>query len=87
SLTLIEPVAFHLLRRAGEPDGWGEIAALAERHIGLTQDGRDAAAADMFLSYWMGPQAAHLPEASRDTAVRTAAKVAAEWQLMFDAAD
>lgn len=87
SLTLIEPVAFHLLRQAGAPDGWGEIAALAERHVGLAVEGRDAAAADMFLSYWMGAQAAQLPEASRDTAVRTAAKVAAEWQLMFAMAD
>ena len=33
SLTLIEPVAFHLLGRADEPDGWREIAALAERHV------------------------------------------------------
>src|SRR5262245_29125036 len=28
SLTLIEPVAFHLLRRTDEPDGWREIAVL-----------------------------------------------------------
>src|SRR5215831_4592391 len=33
SLTLIEPVAFQLLRIADEPDGWREIAALAERHL------------------------------------------------------
>jgi len=88
SLTLIEPVAFHLLRRADEPDGWREIAALAERHLALVSEGQIAAAAEAFLTYWMGPKAwQQLPDATRDSAVRTAAKVAAEWRLMFAAED
>jgi pimeloyl-ACP methyl ester carboxylesterase len=88
SLTLIEPVAFHLLRRADEPDGWREIAALAERHLALVGEGRDAAAAEAFVTYWTGPQAwQQMPDAARDSAVRTAAKVAAEWRLMFAAED
>lgn len=87
SLTLIEPVAFHLLRRAQDQRGWNEIAALAERHMALVQEGRDATAADAFLSYWMGPMAAHLPDASREAAARSAAKVASEWRLMFEAED
>ena len=87
SLTLIEPVAFHLLRHADEVNGWQEIAALAERHVALVGEGRDAAAADAFLTYWMGPAAAKIPDAARDSAVRTAAKVAAEWRLMFAAED
>jgi pimeloyl-ACP methyl ester carboxylesterase len=88
SLTLIEPVAFHLLRRADEPDGWREIAALAERHLALVGEGRDAEAAEAFLTYWAGPKAwQQMPDAARDSAVRTAAKVAAEWRLMFAAED
>jgi len=88
SLTLIEPVAFHLLRHADEPDGWREIAALAERHVALVGEGRDAAAAEAFVTYWMGPKAGQqMPDAARDSAVRTAAKVAVEWRLMFAAED
>jgi pimeloyl-ACP methyl ester carboxylesterase len=88
SLTLIEPVAFHLLRRADETDGWREVAALAERHLALVDGGRDAAAAEAFVTYWMGANAwLHMSDAARDSAVRTAAKVAAEWRLMFAAED
>jgi pimeloyl-ACP methyl ester carboxylesterase len=88
SLTLIEPVAFQLLRRADEPDGWGEIAALAERHLALVGEGRDAAAAEAFVTYWMGPKAwQQTPDAARDSAIRRVAKVAAEWRLMFAAED
>jgi pimeloyl-ACP methyl ester carboxylesterase len=84
SLTLIEPVAFQLLRRADEPDGWGEIAALAEGHLALVREGRDAAAAEAFVTYWTGPKAwQQMPDAARDSVVRSAAKVAAEWRLMF----
>jgi pimeloyl-ACP methyl ester carboxylesterase len=84
SLTLIEPVAFNLLRRADEPDGWREVAALAERHLALVGEGRDAAAAEAFITYWMGPKAwLQMPDAARDSAARTAAKVAAEWRLML----
>src|SRR5262245_35648300 len=88
SLTLIEPVAFHLLRRADESDGWREVKALAERHLALVGERQDAAAADAFIAYWLGPKAwQQMPDAARDSAVRTAVKVAAEWRLMFAAED
>jgi pimeloyl-ACP methyl ester carboxylesterase len=88
SLTLIEPVAFQLLRRADEPDGWREVAALAARHLALIGEGRDAAAAEAFVTYWMGSKAwQQMPDAARDSAIRTATKVAAEWRLMFAAED
>jgi pimeloyl-ACP methyl ester carboxylesterase len=88
SLTLIEPVAFHLLRSADEPDGWREITALAERHLALVGEGRDAAAAETFVTYWTGPKAwQQMPDSARDGAIRSAAKVAAEWLLMFAAED
>jgi pimeloyl-ACP methyl ester carboxylesterase len=88
SLTLIEPVAFHLLRRADQPDGWREVATLAARHLALVGEGRDAEAAGAFVAYWMGPKAwSHMPDAARENAVRFAAKVAAEWRLMLAAED
>jgi pimeloyl-ACP methyl ester carboxylesterase len=87
SLALIEPVAFRLLRRA-DPASWGEIAALAERHLALVEEGQDAAAAEAFVTYWMGPDAwQQMPEPARDGTVRTAAKVAAEWRLLFASAE
>lgn len=88
SLTLIEPVAFRLLKDADEPDGWREIAAVAERHLDLVAQGRDAEAAEAFSTYWMGAAAwRQMPVAARDSVIRTAAKVAAEWELMFAAQD
>ena len=88
SLTLIEPVAFQLLKRADELDGWREIAALAERHMALIGQGLDAEAAEAFVTYWTGPNAwRRMPDAARDSAVRSAVKVAAEWRLMFAAED
>jgi pimeloyl-ACP methyl ester carboxylesterase len=88
SLTLIEPVAFHLLRSADEPDGWREITALAERHLALVREGQDATAAEAFLTYWTGPKAwQQMPASARDSAAQTAAKVAAEWRLMFATED
>jgi pimeloyl-ACP methyl ester carboxylesterase len=88
SLTLIEPVAFHLLRRADEPDGWREVATLAARHLAMVGEGRDAAAAEAFVAYWMGPQAwSRMSDAVRENAVRAAVKVAAEWRLMLAAED
>jgi lipase len=85
-LTLIEPVALHLLRHAEDPDGWREVAALAEHHLALVAEGQDAAAAEAFITYWMGPGGwQQMPDAARDGAVRSAAKVAAEWRLMLTA--
>jgi pimeloyl-ACP methyl ester carboxylesterase len=83
SLSLIEPVAFHLLRRADEPDG-REVRTLAEHYLALLDVGQDAAAAEAFVDYWTGPKAwQQMAEAVRDNAVRSAAKVAAEWRLML----
>ena len=88
SLTVIEPVAFQLLRGADELDGWREIAALAEHHLALVSQGFDSAAAEAFVTYWTGPRAwQRMPDAARDSAVRSAVKVAAEWLLMFAADD
>jgi pimeloyl-ACP methyl ester carboxylesterase len=84
SLTLIEPVAFQLLRDADELNDWREVAALAEQHIALTAQGHDIEAARAFITYWMGSAAwQQMPEAMRDSIVQTRPQVAAEWRLMF----
>jgi lipase len=84
SLTLIEPVAFQLLRDADELNDWREVAALAEQHTALTAQGHDIEASRAFITYWMGSAAwQQMPEAMRDSIVQTIPKVAAEWRLMF----
>ena len=84
SLTLIEPVAFPLLRNADELNDWREVAALAEQHIALTAQGHDIEASRAFITYWMGSAAwQQMPEVMRDSIVQTIPKVAAEWRLMF----
>ena len=84
SLTLIEPVAFQLLREADELDDWREVAALAQQHIALTAQGHDIEASRAFITYWMGSAAwQQMPDAVRDSTIRTMPKVAAEWRLMF----
>ena len=84
SLTLIEPVAFHLLRQNDELDDWREVAALAEQHIALTAQGHDIEASRAFIAYWMESAAwQQMPDAVRDSIIRTMPKVAAEWRLMF----
>ena len=56
--------------------------------MALVGGGRDAAAAEAFITYWTGPKAwQQMPDTARDSAVRTAAKVSAEWRLMFEAED
>ena len=80
SLTLIEPVAFHLLKEAGDA-AWDEIAQLAGRHITLVEAGDLAAAADAFMGFWIGGRAWQaLPEPQRQAITATMAKVADEWR-------
>lgn len=86
SLTLIEPVAFPYLRAAGDQAAWETIAEVARRCQALVAEGRDAAAAEIFVGYWMGKAAwAMTPEKARAAVIRSMPKVAAEWGLMFEA--
>jgi pimeloyl-ACP methyl ester carboxylesterase len=83
SLTLIEPVAFQILRLAGDPH-WAEIRALGERHVALAGAGRHAEAAHAFIDYWMGDGTwAAMPAPRRGEIIGTMPKVAAEWGLAF----
>ena len=53
SLTLVEPVSFHLLRQEGRPE-WAEIERLGKSVLGAVAKGDDREAARAFMSYWLG---------------------------------
>ncbi|HVO16736.1 MAG TPA: alpha/beta hydrolase [Alphaproteobacteria bacterium] len=85
SLTLIEPVAFHVLRTAGSP-AWVEIAALARRHIAYVEEGDVEGAAEIFMGYWIGRNAwAAMPLPQKRAIVGGMAKIADEWRGMLAA--
>lgn len=84
SLTLIEPVMFHLLRRNGPSAQWDEIARLASSHIAHVEAGRLDAAADAFMTYWMGATAWNaMPISLRAAVTATMPKVALEWRQIW----
>jgi pimeloyl-ACP methyl ester carboxylesterase len=93
SLLLIEPVAFHLLRNAGQPDSdhrfFHEVDAVAQQvSQGLAQ-GDHHAAMTAFVDYWNGAGTwARTPPEVRDRLSRQAAKVALDFQAtQTEAAD
>ena len=71
TVTVFEPVAFHLLNR-GDP-GLGPVAAMMEEIDGLLAAGLRAEAAATFIDYWSGPGSfANYPaRVQRDFARRT----------------
>jgi pimeloyl-ACP methyl ester carboxylesterase len=78
SFTLIEPVAFHLLRQLSGPDAglYEEIRALADAVLsaGLSGDYRRGMA--RFVDYWNGPGSwARLPEDQQLTLCRGITKI------------
>lgn len=85
SLTLIEPVAFHLLEAAGSP-AWAEIAALARRHVACVERGDVEGAAEIFMGYWVGRGVwAAMPPTQKRGIIASMAKVADEWRCMLAA--
>ncbi len=86
SLTLIEPVCFHLLAEAGEREAFAEIAAVRERQTAAVAAGKPLEAAEGFIHYWMGRAAWEaMPEDRRAAVAGTMAKVTREWPGAFDA--
>jgi pimeloyl-ACP methyl ester carboxylesterase len=82
SLTLIEPIAFWLLREAGESRLFAEIQAIADAFAEAFDEGNATGAASGFIDYWSGPGTwRFLPAAVRDYAVATAGKVRCEWSI------
>jgi pimeloyl-ACP methyl ester carboxylesterase len=82
SLTLIEPVAFHLLRAGDEIDAaaLGEITQIAEEVAGSLACGDYVGGFGRFVDYWSGPGAwTGLPAAKRAVLAGRLAKVALDF--------
>lgn len=83
SLTLIEPVAFHLLPQAGRNAEWDEISALADAVRVAVSRGSLRRAAATFMSYWIGRMRWWLmPRRQKARVVPTMTKVTAEFEGM-----
>ena len=85
SLTLVEPVSFHLLRQEARPE-WAEVEQLAKSVLGAVAKGDDRKAAEAFMSYWLGRWRWFLsPERFKSAIAATIPKVALEFGIAIDA--
>ena len=83
SLTLIEPVAFHLLREneALDAAAFAEISAVAARVTRALIDGDAEGGMARFVDYWNGPGAwAALPPEKRETLAARLPKVGRDFE-------
>jgi pimeloyl-ACP methyl ester carboxylesterase len=85
SLTLVEPVAFHLLRIEGRPE-WAEVEALGRAVLGAVARSDDREAAKAFMTYWLGRTRWWLsPDRFKTAIAATIPKVALEFGIAIDA--
>jgi pimeloyl-ACP methyl ester carboxylesterase len=84
SLTLIEPVAFYLLRVLGEREAFAEVDAIREQYVTRMASGDPDGAMQLFTGYWAGGDAwAAMDEPTRALMRRAAPKVLLDWQSTF----
>lgn len=85
SLSLVEPVSFHLLRQEQRAE-WREIERLGSGVLGAVAKGADRRAAGTFMSYWLGRTRWFLaPERFKAAIAATIPKVALEFAIAIDA--
>jgi pimeloyl-ACP methyl ester carboxylesterase len=85
SLTLVEPVSFHLLRIEGRPE-WKDVEHLGVSVLEPVAKGDDRKAAAAFMSYWLGRWRWWLsPERFKNAIATTIPKVALEFSIAIDA--
>jgi pimeloyl-ACP methyl ester carboxylesterase len=85
SLTLIEPVSFHLLRIENRPE-WKDVERLGISVLDPVAKGDDRKAAAAFMSYWLGRWRWWLsPERFKNAIAMTIPKVALEFSIAIDA--
>ena len=85
SLTVIEPVMFHLLREPEDGAARAEIRAVALDVARRVEEGDPDAAAGGFLGYWIGPGAyASLLPDRREFVRDSMTKLALEWPFCID---
>jgi len=85
SLTLVEPVSFHLLRIENRPE-WKDVERLGLSVLEPVAKGDDRKAAAAFMSYWLGRWRWWLaPERFKNAIATTIPKVALEFSIAIDA--
>ena len=85
SLTLVEPVSFHLLRIEDRPE-WKDVEKLGVSVLDPVAKGDDRKAAAAFMSYWLGRWRWWLsPERFKNAIATTIPKVALEFSIAIDA--
>jgi pimeloyl-ACP methyl ester carboxylesterase len=85
SLFLVEPVAFPLLKGETHAQEWQDIAGVARQCIEAAAAGDNETAADAYMGYWLGSEQWRMSsERFRSEVIRTVAKVAHEFQGVFD---
>ncbi len=85
SLTLVEPVSFHLLREMNRPE-WKDVEQLGVSVLDPVAKGEDRKAAAAFMSYWLGRWRWWLaPDRFKAAIAHTIPKVALEFSIAIDA--
>lgn len=83
SITLIEPVAFHVLREAGRLAEWDEVRAVADAVRQCVERSDLPGGAGIYMSYWIGRLRWWLmPKRQKSSIVRTVTKVAHEFGMI-----
>ena len=84
SLTLVEPVAFNLLRTERRPE-WAEIEQFGIAVLTAVSNGNDRDAAAVFMRYWLGRLRWWLsPEKLKAAITATIRKVALEFMILIE---
>jgi pimeloyl-ACP methyl ester carboxylesterase len=84
SLTLIEPVEFHVLRAAGDQKGWSEVDGFRERYVARVAAGDTETALREFVDYWSGAGAWEaMDEPGCAQMRRVAAKMVLDFRATF----
>jgi pimeloyl-ACP methyl ester carboxylesterase len=85
SLTLIEPVAFSVLRYAGETAAYADVVTVREAVTAALDGGHVESALRSFLGYWAGPAAwDSLAPRIRAELLASAPKIRLDWAVSFD---
>lgn len=85
SLTLVEPVAFFVLRYARETEAYAEVSKIRDAFLAELDQGHVEDALRLFLAYWTGPDSwDSLPERAREEARNSAQKIRLDWEASFN---
>lgn len=83
SLTLIEPVSFHLLRNSGREAEWRQVKAVAESVADALRRGDKDAAAGIYMRFWSGWLRWWLmPRKAKQAVIGTIGKVSEEFAML-----